>query len=457
MKTVMNNVFHLIDNYYEGTHIPTKNLPDVLHIANIGKLRDAPELLVFPHSFSDLEDGIGDLSILSLKDCKYENGKCLSAKACTGNLMGFVGVNETSVSIHSRFSHDKHNGVVEEAGKDYFLYYMLQRVFAINVFELEHTSNQDDKILDFLMYMFPYMLNKALLQGLYKEYQCHHYDDARVKGTIEVGRYIRNDIPFRGNISYRMREFCFDNPMTQLIRHTIEYIKHNPIGASVLYYSHETRDNVNKIIQVTNSFNKRDLVKILNANRKPKIHPYFTAYKDLQLLCMRILCHDSLKYGENKDKVHGILFDGAWLWEEYLNTILKECGFKHPKNKASKGGIRMFEKPLDEDYFDNNSRRMYPDFWKENYILDAKYKRLNGKVGREDLYQVVSYMHCMRAENGAYVYPDENNHKVARYQMAGYGGELKVIPFEVPQDADKWAVFIDKIENSIKELKSNVK
>lgn len=454
MTTIMNKVFHLTDNYYEGTPIPSENLSDVIRIANIGKLRNNPELLVFPHSFSELEDGIEDLSILSLKDCEYENGKCISAKVCTGNLMGFVGVNKTSISIHSRFTHSKHNGTVDAEGKDYFLYYMLQKVFSINIFNFEHTSNQEDKILDFLLYLFPYMLNKSLQQGIYKEYQCHHYDNPRVKGTIEVGKYIRNDIPFRGNISYRMREFCFDNPMTQLIRHTIEYIKHNPIGASILCSGQETRDNVSRIIQVTSSFNKRDLVKIINANRKPKIHPYFTAYKDLQLLCMRILCHDSLKYGENMEKVHGILFDGAWLWEEYLNTILKEYGFKHPKNKASKGGIRMFEKPNDEDYFDNNSRRMYPDFWKENYILDAKYKHLNGKVGRDDLYQVVSYMHCMKAYYGGYVYPDEGENEVKNYQLGGYGGQISVIPFDIPKNVDNWGDFNKKIKDSENHLKT---
>mgnify|MGYP003305368676 FL=1 len=100
---------------------------------------------------------------------------------------------------------------------------------------------------------------------------------------------------------------------------------------------------------------------------------------------------------------------------------------------------------------------MYPDFWKEDYILDAKYKHLNGKVGREDLYQVVSYMHCMKAENGGYIYPNEGEYKTSKYQLGGYGGLLKVIPFEVPQDADEWAVFIEKIRHSQEELISNIK
>ena len=41
---------------------------------------------------------------------------------------------------------------------------------------------------------------------------------------------------------------------------------------------------------------------------------------------------------------------------------------------------------------------LYPDFYKDNYILDAKYKHLNSGVGREDLYQVITYMFCTKAK-----------------------------------------------------------
>ena len=121
----MNNLVHLTDNNAQGTIIPRESIQDVLQISNIGRLQNAPDLLVFPHSFSELNDGIGDLSIVTLRDVQYADGKCVSAKACTGNLMGFVGVNETSISIHSRFTHKKENGEVDPSSPDHFLYYML--------------------------------------------------------------------------------------------------------------------------------------------------------------------------------------------------------------------------------------------------------------------------------------------------------------------------------------------
>ena len=164
----MNRTIHLTDNNTQGTSIPGDCLQDVLQIAAIGRLQDAPDLLVFPHSFSELRDGIGDLSIVTLHEPRYADGRCTSAKACTGNLMGFVGVNETSLSIHSRFTHKKADGEVDTSSLDYFLYYMLQKVFSINVFSLEHASSLEDRMLDFLLFLFPTMLGNAMSQGLYR-------------------------------------------------------------------------------------------------------------------------------------------------------------------------------------------------------------------------------------------------------------------------------------------------
>lgn len=75
---------------------------------------------------------------------------------------------------------------------------------------------------------------------------------------------------------------------------------------------------------------------------------------------------EEVKYGETDEEICGILFDGAWLWEEYLNTILQKEGFKHPENKKHKGGIYLFE---------DHSGIRYPDFYKDGIVLDAKYKR----------------------------------------------------------------------------------
>ena len=302
---------------------------------------------------------------------------------------------------------------------------MLQKVFSINLFKIEHTTS-NEPIFDFLLYMFPHFLKKAVAQGVFKKYRRFEYNDANIRGPIDINRHIRKNMPFRGTVAYTTREHSYDNEITQLVRHTIEYIRSKSSGATILNNDSDTKTSVSQIIMATPSYNVRERQRIINQNLRPIRHPYFAAYTDLQKICLQILRHESLKYGQEKDQIYGILFDGAWLWEEYLNTVLKECGFKHPRNKESRDGIKMF---------DNNNRRLYPDFWKDNYILDAKYKRLdkNG-VGREDLYQVVTYMHCMKAGNGGFVYPTDTELEPEEYALAGYGGTMHIFGVHVKYD-----------------------
>ena len=449
----MSKIVHLTDNSEEI--LKEKDcFSDITKIAEMGSLENNPDLLVFPHSFSELKDGISNLSILTIHDVKHEGKEYASLKVCTGNLMGFVGMNETSVSIHSRFTHKKYDGKVDEKSQDFFLYYLLQKVFYINIFDLEHTQSKEDKVFDFLLFLFPMMLKNALSQGLFKEYKTNNYDDAKVKGSINISQFIRYDIPFKGTVSYSTHERSFDNSMTQLIRHTIEYIKRHPFGTSILNKDAEMIENVNLIIQATPTYNQRNRIQVLNANRRPKVHPYFTKYRDLQQLCVHILRHEALKYGKEKDKIHGVLFDGAWLWEEYLNTILRKQGFNHAENKLGCGGLRMFEDANDEEQINKNSRTLYPDFYKENFILDAKYKHLSGRIGREDLYQVVTYMYCEKAVHGGYVYPDEGQSSYCKFQLKGYKGFIHLLPFCVPQSSTDYKDFIKEMRSSEEEIEA---
>lgn len=420
--TTDNNLGKAIANEVD---LPNLKLIADIHIKDL-KIGDKPNLLVFPQSFDEYGDKIGDSNMISI----------VGDRIVTGNIMGFVGVNGTLLDIRSRFA--------AEDCEDYFLHYLLQKVFAINLFNIQHTTNQE-QIFDFLLYLFPQFLTKALAQGLFKKYRRFEYNDANVKGAIDVNRHIRENIPFRGTVAYTTRSHSYDNEVTQLIRHTIEYLRTKEQGRAVLNNDSDTKTYVSQIVSATQSYNLRDRNKIINQNLRPIKHPYFAAYTDLQKICLQILRHETIKFGSEKDQVYGILFDGAWLWEEYLNTFLKGCGFHHPKNKESRGGIKMFDKPEDEDLFDRNSRRLYPDFWKDDYILDAKYKHLVKGVGREDLYQVVTYMHCMKASNGGFVYPSDI-HNEQRYQLANDGGKINVIGINVKHQCDSFGDYVKKMQ-----------
>lgn len=410
----------------------TKDLENLKLISNV-KISDLSNsnhnLLVFPRDFNQYGDNINESCILSL------SGEEIS----TGNIMGFIGVNETQLTIKSRF--DSNN-------PDYFMHYMLQKVFSINLFDMKH-SKSTEPIFDFLIYLFPYYLKKALAQGLFKKYQRFEHNDANVKGSINVTQHIRQNIPFHGTVAYTTREHSYDNEITQLVRHTIEYIRLKEAGKTILSSNSETKNCVSQIVMATPSYSNQKRVQIINQNLRPIRHPYFSEYTALQKLCIQILRHEAIKFGEEKNQVYGVLFDGAWLWEEYLYTILKPLGFKHPENKTNVGGIKMFDNTDDENYFDKCYRRLYPDFYSESkkMILDAKYKHLDEKVGRDDLYQVVTYMHCMKYQLGGYLYPADKDCQFISYKLAGMGGEIKVIPLRIPQATQNWDDFIKDMKS----------
>lgn len=391
--------------------------------------RENENLLIFPFSIETSDDRIGESSVMNILNTDDPD----KVRISTGNVMGFIGVGNLQIKIKSRF---------DTGRDDYLLHYMLQKVLSFNLFDLSHNNEQED-VFDFIMFMFPYFLKSALRQGVYREYQNYRHNDANLKGTIDIGRHIARNIPFIGNIAYSTREYSHDNNMTELIRHTIEFMKTKKYGQSVLNIDKETVENVNIIIEHTPLYSKNDRGSVMSKNLRMKIHPYYTEYRPLQTLCMQILRMEEVKYGESDDEICGILFDGAWLWEEYVNTILSDIGFIHPENKLHKGGIYLF---------DDHSGVRYPDFYKDNFVLDAKYKRLGSydkvsKVDRDDVHQVIAYINALHATRGGFVAPLEKKQaKVPTSRLKDSTSTLSIFGIEISKTASSYADFCEKMK-----------
>ncbi len=392
---------------------------------------EGSSLLVFPQSLDEYGDKIGTEHIFTINS---EN------QLVTGNIMGFVGCNDTQVSIRSRFA--------QQEG-DYFLHYMLQKVFAINLFDLKHDSDKES-VFDFLIYLFPAFLKRALRQGLYKEYQTRHYNDANVRGRIDIQHHIRQNNPFAGKVAYTTREYAVDNSVTQLVRHTIEYIASHPYRGNILNNDEETKEAVGMINNATPSYNRNNRNRIINLNKRPINHPYFNEYRDLQRLCVRILRHEEMKYGREEERIYGVLFDGAWLWEEYLNTILKNIGFEHPQNKTGKGRKYLF--------FDH-AGVCYPDFYSQKMVLDAKYKGYEdiSKVQTTDLYQVISYMHILKLNYGGFAVPVSSSNQSIAKMLNGYGGQMSILGMNVDQQCSSFSDYIAIMETEEMRLLESIR
>lgn len=390
--------------------------------------KENENLLIFPYSIETSCDKICESPVMNI----LNTGDPDKVQITTGNVMGFIGIDNLQIKIKSRF---------DKGRDDFFLHYMLQKVLSFNLFDLKHNDEQED-IFDFIMFMFPYLLKAAMKQGVYREYKNYKRNDSNLKGTIDIGRHIVRNVPFVGNIAYSTREYSHDNNMSELIRHTIEFMETKRYGQLVLNIDRETIENVKIIVEHTPSYNKNERSSIISKNLRAKVHPYYTEYRPLQTLCLQILRMEEVKYGESSDEICGILFDGAWLWEEYVNTILSNHGFKHPENKLHKGGIYLF---------DEHSGIRYPDFYKDDMVLDAKYKRLGSydkvsKLDRNDIHQVMAYMTTLKVNRGGFVAPlVQNQSKVPTSHLKGSAATLSIFGIEICKSATSYAEFCEKM------------
>ena len=377
------SIIQIADNNYKGVSIDKSDIENIKQFAN-KKIKYLKENNLFILSKNSFKDDIENSDIIELDE--------VNNKIYSNNIMGFIGYNDTQIKITSRFT--------PNSDKDYFLHYMLQKVFYSNIFNWEYTTERDYSF-DFLIYMFTHFFQKAIRQGIFKSYQKREYNDANVRGVIDINRHIKNNIPFNGKIAYNTREYSYDNNITQLIRHTIEYI--NTKSKGILNINEDIKSGVFQIIEATKRYDKNKRQSIINKNLKKLNHPYFYEYEPLRKICIQILRHEELKYGREENKIYGILFDGAYLWEEYIYTILKDLDFLHPRNKEKTDGINLL----------NKKWTVYPDFYNYNkqIVLDTKYKMLNkdnDKIDGSDKHQIISYVYTLGAKIGGFVYPSEN-------------------------------------------------
>jgi len=412
--------------------------------------------IVFPPKAQDVDIKNDDVVLESRCDDD-------TFKFTTGNVMGFFSLGEdVRVKISSRF---------DNAGNDYFLHYMLQKV--CNVAYTPRTESGEDAFYDFLYQLFPYYLNEALAQGVFRAYVTREYNDANVRGPIDVARHIKFNIPFNGKIAYHTREYTTDNAITQLIRHTIEYIRSLQYGKTVLENSENKslRDNVMAIEMATPTYSRNDRLNIIHRNARPVTHPYYTAYEPLRKLCLAILTNQRLSYGEDSENmIAGILFDGASLWEEYLNIVMREderIGRRllHPNNRTGFGRQYLFN---------GSSGDIFPDFLLDidpefddvmtaGQVLDAKYR--NNALDSDVYKQMLSYMFRFDSKIGKLLYPvsskdcdkDESKAKVLKLRRDS-SIVLKTVPFTVPaySEEDSFESFAKKMEQAEAEFIGNV-
>ena len=432
-------LFKIKDNSQQKkeTFLQIKNLTEKIANKTLEQL-EREGVFVFPDSVKEAGDITQDQTILQSVNDAY----------CSGNVMGFLGYGDERLIIESRFCGES---------KDYFFQYLLDKVLDFpNIVDLDSDATQEDRLFNFFLFLFPYYFKSAMRKGLFKKYIRHSYNDVNIKGTIDVARHIDANTPFVGKIAYSQREFSYDNSLMELVRNTIEFIKRKPYGNKLLI---KVKDEVKLVIDATPGYKPYARQKIIEQNKNNAVrHAYYREYLALQRLCLLILRYQKHQIGLGVKRIYGILFDGAWLWEEYINLLIGGA-FYHPMNKGGKGAQRLFN---------GNVGLIYPDFISHNsekrMIADAKYKPINN-IGSRDYLQVLAYMFRFDAKVGYYLYPEAENYKDLILRLnQGSTYEKNVMPrddvsvikhgLKIPIDVQNYADFIARMKECERDFTS---
>lgn len=359
----------------------------------------------------------------------------------TGNLMGVLNLvdrktgSKCRVEVGSRF--DK--GSVGQP----FLSYLLSKVYDVSYLDLVNAGELP--YLEILLAIkFVSQLSKARQVGLYRDYRNFKCNDMKPRGRIDFARHLRKNMPLGASLAYEKREISYDLPINHLLRMAAQRIEQKwpllfvrNVGARAMLT--DLKVNTPSYLSLT----PRMLLASRDC-RESMRHPYFSQYyEELRVLARLILAEEGADVFEDDDnEVSGVLFDGAWLWEAYLATILEPCGYLHAICETNIGRRPLFNRnPIDVEMCN-----VYPDFYREvdgGAVLDAKYKR--GKATREDVLQMMAYVLNTGASRIGLVYPPDGSVNVRAEHFESQVNKAKC------KDPTFWRSFqFEAIKESVK-------
>jgi len=308
----------------------------------------------------------------------------------TGNYIGKFKYDSVDIDIKSRFS-------------DLFLKRMLNFTNDVYLDDVSVFDAQDNKknSVDYskfiIYYMFIQKLEKAFLLGLPKSYVSVNYHEMKVKGKIDINKFIKYDIPFEGKISSISREQWEIHEIIDVLYKAISII--------------DNQSKNNNLISIQNILHIKTHLKQHKSNRyvsnetiskaiksKALQNPIFSPYKKVLEYAKFIINANNLEEKKDADKeTFGFLVNVAELFEIYLVKLLQykmtDWEVKHDRENE----LTVYDKQF-------YNRHMYPDIvmQKDNKVMvfDAKYKRMKFRgtaegiwdLDRNDFFQINTYM-----------------------------------------------------------------
>lgn len=306
-----------------------------------------------------------------------KDGKSYTAQ--TGNYIGKFVWDGLEIDIRSRFS-------------NLFLERMLN--FANDIYlDDVSVSGSESKNLDvsrfIIYYLFVQSLEKAFLLGLPKSYRSIKHHDMKLKGKIDIDRFIKQDIPFKGKISSTSREQREIQEIIDVLHKTVKIVEQNNFSTkNISHIKTHLKQHKSSSYVSNQTISKAIKSKALQ-------NPIFAPYKKVLEYAKFIIQGSNIEEKRNgKKETHGFLVNVAELFEIYITKLLQK--------EFSQWHVNSPKKKLYENQF--YARKIIPDIvmTKDNNLLvfDTKYKRMLFRgtkdgiwdVDRNDFFQINTYM-----------------------------------------------------------------
>ena len=336
------------------------------------------------------------------------------------------------VNIHSRFDMDH---------RSQFLMYVFEKAFSARgrIYEDMDIEGRQEFSWDYLLLLiFLRQLHDAMKKGMFRQYREYEYNNSNVRGRIDVARHIRENLMLsNGKIAYTTREYTVDNIVNILILKAYDCLdkKYHSVLRELTARDETVKKGIQLLRTEIESWKDISNQQVLKATGKKIVQSVYRNYEPLRRTAIAILRRLGINnFVNGAQSTSGLLINMPGLWEQFLykevfSKLTGETGNYEQKSYPILGG----------------ARELKPDFLleKQRIVFDAKYKKHWGeavysggtwKDAREDVFQIITYMHVFDCAYGGAIFPIE--------EMAGLNlTEVeRPIVLEAKRCPDSWFV-----------------
>lgn len=312
---------------------------------------------------------------------------------------------------------------------------------AVGVFDIRQTSEsalrlKSNSILELYFELFLIETEILLHQGLVKRYGKTEGNCTALKGSIQFGKHIQQNLLHQERFFVRHTTYDVEHNFHKLIWKTLGLLKkintnavlQSRIGSLTLQFPEMPDLTVNAAI-----FSK------LLWNRKTE--PYRRVMKIAEMLLLNF--HPDVSRGQNH--VLALMFDMNLLWEKFVVACLR-------KNLKEYRVLAQTSMPFWKSTEGKVKTDMRPDiliektgYW--NIVLDTKWKNLGDqKPSPEDLRQMFAYQIFFDAKKTALVYPGKKQAFASgNFQKTGFDKNCSLLAVPVEGETQNWQSEISNV------------